>query len=111
MLPSYVVLDLETTGGSATGDFVTEIAAVRIDNGQESERWSTLVNPGVPIPYFIQNLTGINDAMVADAPRFKHLADKLLSLLEGSVLVAPRVRHQIPEIAIFSSAAPMESTT
>ena len=88
MLPSYVVLDLETTGGSATGDFVTEIAAVRIDNGQESERWSTLVNPGVPIPYFIQNLTGINDAMVADAPRFKHLADKLLSLLEGSVLVA-----------------------
>jgi DNA polymerase III subunit epsilon len=88
MLPSYVVLDLETTGGSASADSVTEIAAVRIDNGQETERWSTLVNPGVPIPGFIVALTGISDAMVADAPRFKQVADKLLSLLDGSVLVA-----------------------
>ncbi len=88
MLPSYVVLDLETTGGSASGDSVTEIAAVRIDNGQETQRWTSLVNPGVPIPYFIQNLTGITDEMVADAPRFKQVADTLLGLLEGSVLVA-----------------------
>jgi DNA polymerase III epsilon subunit family exonuclease len=88
MLPSYVVLDLETTGGSATGDFVTEIAAVRIDHDAVTERWSSLVNPGVPISYFIQNLTGINDAMVEYAPRFKQVADKLLALLEGSVLVA-----------------------
>jgi DNA polymerase III epsilon subunit family exonuclease len=88
MLPSYVVLDLETTGGSATGDSVTEIAAVRVDNGIETQRWSSLVNPGVPIPYFIQNLTGITDEMVADAPRFKEVAETLLGLLDGSVLVA-----------------------
>ena len=88
MLPSYVVLDLETTGGSASGDSVTEIAAVRIDDGKETQRWSSLVNPGVPIPYFIQNLTGITNEMVAHAPRFKQVADTLLGLLEGSVLVA-----------------------
>ncbi len=88
MLPSYVVLDLETTGGSASGDNITEIAAVRVDNGVEVARWSTLVNPGIPIPYFIQNLTGISNDMVADAPRFKHVADHLLALLDGSVLVA-----------------------
>ena len=91
MLPSYVVLDLETTGGRATGDCITEIAAVRFDNGIETRRWSSLVNPGTPIPYYIQNLTGINDAMVADAPRFKQVADTLLALLEGSVLVAHNV--------------------
>ncbi len=88
MLPSYVVLDLETTGGSASGDRVTEIAAVRIDNGQETVRWSTLVNPGVPIPGFIQSLTGIDNGMVADAPSFKSVADHLLAVLDGSVLVA-----------------------
>ncbi len=88
MLPSYVVLDLETTGGRATGDAITEIAAVRIDGGVETARWSTLVNPGTPIPYFIESLTGISDAMVQDAPRFKQVADELLALLQGSVLVA-----------------------
>ena len=88
MLPSYVVLDLETTGGSAVGDRVTDIAAVRVDHGTETARWSTLVNPGVPIPGFIQSLTGIDDAMVVDAPSFKSVADRLLALLEGSVLVA-----------------------
>ena len=91
MLPSYVVLDLETTGGRATGDSITEIAAVRFDNGVETRRWSSLVNPGVSIPHYIQNLTGIDDAMVADAPRFKQVADTLLALLEGSVLVAHNV--------------------
>lgn len=91
MLPSYVILDLETTGGRATGDCITEIAAVRIDNGVETQRWSSLVNPGSPIPYYIQSLTGINDAMVADAPRFKQVADTLLAILEGSVLVAHNV--------------------
>jgi DNA polymerase III epsilon subunit family exonuclease len=88
MLPSYVVLDLETTGGRAASDGVTEIAAVRVDNGLQTERWSTLVNPGSHIPPFIQNLTGITDAMVADAPSFRQVADKLRGLLDGSVLVA-----------------------
>ena len=92
MLPCYVVLDLETTGGNAQRDRITEIAAVRIENGVETARWSTLVNPGVPIPGFIQLLTGITDAMVATAPTFEEVATPLLELLDGAVLVAHNVR-------------------
>ncbi len=92
MLPCYVLLDLETTGGNATVDRITEIAAVRIENGSEVARWSTLVNPGVRIPPFIQSLTGISDAMVASAPAFAEVARQLLELLDGAVLVAHNVR-------------------
>lgn len=92
LLPSYVVLDLETTGGNAVNDRITEIAAVRIDNGVETARWSTLLNPGVRIPPFIQSLTGITDAMVEDAPTFAQVAKSLLELLDGAVFVAHNVR-------------------
>ena len=92
MLPCYVMLDLETTGGNAVHDRITEIAAVRVEDGVEVERWSTLVNPGVRIPPFIQNLTGITDAMVEDAPSFEAVAGKLLAMLDGAVFVAHNVR-------------------
>jgi DNA polymerase-3 subunit epsilon len=92
MLPAYVVLDLETTGGSPAHDRVTEIAAVRIENGQEVARWSTLVNPGTSISYFIQNLTGISNEMVREAPAFGAVAQQLLELLEDAVLVAHNAR-------------------
>jgi DNA polymerase-3 subunit epsilon len=92
MLPSYVLLDLETTGGNPVHDRITEIAAVRMDNGVEVARWSSLVNPGVRISGFIEGLTGISNAMVADAPRFEAVAGQLLELLTGAVLVAHNVR-------------------
>jgi DNA polymerase-3 subunit epsilon len=92
MLPSFVVLDLETTGGSPAHDRVTEIAAVRIENGTEVARWSTLVNPGTSISYFIQNLTGISNEMVREAPAFGEVAQQLLGLLDGAVLVAHNAR-------------------
>jgi DNA polymerase III subunit epsilon len=92
MLPCYVLLDLETTGGTPQHSRITEIAAVRIEQGVEVARWSTLVNPGMAIPYFIQKLTGIDDAMVQDAPRFDEVAAQLLKLLDGAVLVAHNVR-------------------
>ena len=92
MLPCFVMLDLETTGGSAAHDRITEIAAVRVENGVEVARWSSLVNPQTPIPPFIQSLTGISDAMVAAAPTFETLAQPLLELLEGAVFVAHNVR-------------------
>ena len=88
MLPCYVVLDLETTGGSPQRDRITEIAAVRMEGGQQAARWSTLVNPGTPIPFFIQNLTGISNQMVHDAPTFANVVPQLLELLDGAVLVA-----------------------
>jgi DNA polymerase-3 subunit epsilon len=92
MLGCYVLLDLETTGSTASRDFITEIAAVRVEQGQEVARCHTLVNPGVPIPPFIQRLTGISNAMVADAPPFSAVAPALHALLDGAVLVAHNVR-------------------
>jgi len=92
MLPCYVLLDLETTGGNAQRDRITEIAAVRVEHGVEVARWSTLVNPGVPISGFIERLTGISNAMVAQAPTFDAVAPQLLKLLDGAVLVAHNVR-------------------
>ncbi|NDP39034.1 MAG: DNA polymerase III subunit epsilon [Rhodoferax sp.] len=92
MLPCYVLLDLETTGGNPVHDRITEIAAVRFENGQEVARWSTLVNPGCSIAPFIQRLTGISNAMVRSAPGFEAVAARLLELLDGAVLVAHNVR-------------------
>jgi DNA polymerase-3 subunit epsilon len=92
MLPSYVLLDLETTGGNPVADRITEIAAVRVEEGREVARWSTLVNPGTRIPAFIESLTGIRNAMVEDAPAFEVVAPRLLELLDGAVLVAHNAR-------------------
>jgi DNA polymerase III subunit epsilon len=92
MLHCYVLLDLETTGGNAVHDRITEIAAVRFENGVEVARWSTLVNPGVHISSFIEQLTGISNALVANAPGFEEVAPQLLKLLDGAVLVAHNVR-------------------
>ena len=92
MLPCYVVLDLETAGGSPQRDRVTEIAAVRIEGSREVARWSTLINPELPIPYFIQSLTGISNQMVHNAPTFATVVPRLLELLDGAVLVAHNAR-------------------
>lgn len=92
MLPCYVMLDLETTGANAQHGHVTEIAMVRVEEGREVARWSSLVNPGVTIAPFIQQLTGINDVMVAQAPSFAELAPQVLALLDGAVLVAHNAR-------------------
>ncbi len=92
MLPSITYLDLETTGATPLKDRITEIALVRFDDGVEVARWQTLVNPEQPIPIFIQQLTGIDNEMVASAPKFSEVADKLLGFLEGSVLAAHNVR-------------------
>jgi DNA polymerase-3 subunit epsilon len=92
VLPSYVLLDLETTGGDPVNDRITEIAAVRFEQGLEVARWSSLVNPGVNVSAFIERLTGISNAMVADAPQFSEVAADLLALLDDAVLVAHNVR-------------------
>lgn len=92
LLPSITFLDLETTGAKPITDRITEVALVRFDDGVETARWQTLINPETTIPPFIQHLTGIDDAMVADAPKFADVADKLHAFLEGSVLSAHNVR-------------------
>ncbi len=89
----YAVVDVETTGGSAAhGDRITEIAVVRVrGDGVVLDNYSTLVNPGRPIPPFVSSLTGITDAMVRVAPTFAEVADEVQSLLLGRVFVAHNV--------------------
>ncbi|KPC53379.1 exonuclease domain-containing protein [Amantichitinum ursilacus] len=86
-----VLVDLETTGATPATDRITEVGLVQIDaDGIRS--WQSLVNPQRSIPPFIQQLTGINDAMVADAPTFAELAPTLSQKLEGRVFVAHNAR-------------------
>lgn len=85
-------IDLETTGMTAARDRVTEVGVVRVECGHVVEEWSTLVNPGCPIPAEIQGLTGITSAMVADAPPFEAIADEVRARLEGAVFVAHNAR-------------------
>lgn len=85
----FVVVDVETTGGSpAHGHRVTEVAAVRVSGGVVRDSFSTLVNPGRRIPSMITALTGITQEMVADAPPFSRVAAELAAWVEGRVFVA-----------------------
>ena len=92
MLPIITYLDLETTGATPLRDRITEIALVRFEAGIEVARWQTLVNPETSIPPFIQQLTGITNDMVQEAPTFAQVADKLATFLEGAVMAAHNVR-------------------
>ena len=92
MLPAITYLDLETTGATPLRDRITEIALVRFENGIEVSRWQTLVNPEKPIPAFIQQLTGITNEMVANAPTFSEVAGTLADYLDGSVMAAHNAR-------------------
>jgi DNA polymerase-3 subunit epsilon len=87
-----VLLDCETTGGKASRDRLTEIALIKVENGEVTERWQTLINPGVRIPPWISKITGIDDAMVANAPSFDEIAETLQAKLAGCVLVAHNAR-------------------
>lgn len=85
---TFVVLDLETTGGRAGQDTITEIGAVKVRGGEVLGEFSTLVDPGCEIPPQIVSLTGITQAMVADAPSIDAVLPAFLEFAEGSVLVA-----------------------
>lgn len=85
---SFVVFDLETTGFGARSSEIIEIGAVKVVDHVITDRFSTFVNPGRPIPYHIESLTGINDNMVKDAPAITEILPKFLEFCEGCVMVA-----------------------
>lgn len=92
MSNKYVVIDLETTGNSPKkGDRIIQFAAVVIQNGCVIEEFSSLVYPEQPIPVFIEELTGLSDEMVQDAPFFAEIAPKVVELLEDAYFVAHNV--------------------
>jgi DNA polymerase-3 subunit epsilon len=89
---AVVFLDLETTGANADRDRVTEIGLIEVIDGEYVDEWSTLVNPGKPIPLGITTLTGITDDMVARAPTFADVACELQRRLDGRLLIAHNAR-------------------
>ena len=85
---TYVVFDLETTGFSSIKDKIIEIGAVKVENGVIIDKFSTFVNPKVPIPFKITNLTGITDDMVMEAPDIETILPQFLEFVGDAVLVA-----------------------
>ncbi len=99
---TFVVVDLETTGGAANGrDGITEIGAVKVRGGQVEGEFQTLVDPGVAIEPFVAVLTGITDSMVCGAPTIAAAVPAFLEFARGSVLVA----HNAPFDVGFLKAA------
>ena len=88
----YAIIDIETTGGSARIERITEIAIYLHDGNEITGEFVSLVNPERNIPYFITNLTGITNEMVEDAPRFYEIAKKIIELTEGRTFVAHNAR-------------------
>lgn len=87
----YAIVDIETTGGHASAGSITEIAIFIHDGKQIVQQYETLVNPGMPIPRYIQALTGITNEMVADAPSFEEVAQQVFTLLQGQIFIAHNV--------------------
>ncbi|MDE6202717.1 MAG: PHP domain-containing protein, partial [Lachnospiraceae bacterium] len=84
----FVVFDIETTGFSPVNNRIIEIGAVKVSEGKISDRFSTFVNPDVPIPFEIEKLTGINDSMVLEAPFIEKALPEFLAFCGDAVLVA-----------------------
>lgn len=100
----YAIVDIETTGGNASGSRITEIAIIIHDGTSIIDRWETLVNPQKDIPLPIFALTGINNEMVQNAPIFDDIAEKVAQMLTNRIFVAHNVnfdysfvRHQLEE--------------
>lgn len=87
----FTIIDIETTGHSYKNGKITEIALYQHDGQKITNSFGTLINPEMDIPYFITKLTGINNEMVKDAPRFYEVAKKIIELTEGRFFVAHNV--------------------
>ncbi|MAP81474.1 MAG: exonuclease [Aequorivita sp.] len=84
----YAVLDIETTGGKYNEEGITEIAIYKFDGHKIVDQFSSLVNPEIPIQPFVVNLTGINNEMLKNAPKFYEVAKRIIEITEGCTLVA-----------------------
>ncbi|MGB0776399.1 MAG: exonuclease domain-containing protein [Flavobacteriaceae bacterium] len=96
---NYAIIDIETTGSGRKGQKITEIAIFLHDGEKIIEEYCSLVNPECPIPNFITGLTGIDDSMVRNAPKFYEIAKKVYEMTEGAVFVAHNVNFDYNIIA------------
>lgn len=90
-MPDYVVFDLETTGISTACDEVIEISGIRVRGGKAVEEFTSLVNPGRPIPYAASRVNGITDEMVCNAPVFGDVLERFLHFAGNDVLVGHNI--------------------
>jgi DNA polymerase III subunit epsilon len=86
-----VFVDIETSGSSYKSGRIIEIAAIRVENNEVTDVFKTLVNPGVRIPHWITELTGLADKDVTDAPSFEDIAYQLRQILDGAIFIAHNV--------------------
>src|SRR5690554_839836 len=84
----YAILDIETTGGKYNEEGITEIAIYRFDGNKIVDQFASLVNPERPIQPFVVNLTGINNNMLRQAPKFYEVAKRIIEITDGCVMVA-----------------------
>ena len=92
----YTIIDFETTGNSPkNGDRIIQIGLAVIEDGVIVDRYASFVNPEKSLPLFIQQLTGITDEDLKDAPLFEEVAPELLKRLDGAYFVAHNVRFDL----------------
>ncbi len=101
----YAIVDIETTGGHASANGITEIAICIHDGKEVVQRYQTLVNPGKEIPIYIQTLTGISNEMVQEAPYFKEVAYDIYHLIQGHIFVAHNVNFDYSFVKYHLAAA------
>ena len=87
-LLNYAILDIETTGGKYNEEGITEIAIYRFNGEKIVDQFCSLVNPERPIQPFVVNLTGINSAMLRNAPKFYEVAKRIVEITNDCILVA-----------------------
>jgi len=97
----YAIVDIETTGGHAAGNGITEIAIYVHDGTRITRQYKSLVNPGRSIPLYITALTGINNAMVASAPGFDEIAPEIHEILSSNIFVAHNVNFDFSFVKHF----------
>lgn len=84
----YAIIDIETTGGQFNKEGITEIAIYKFDGVEIVDQFISLVNPEIPIQPFVVKLTGINNAMLRQAPKFFEVAKRIIEITEGCIIVA-----------------------
>ena len=87
----YAIVDIETTGSYASANGITEVAIFVFDGKKVVKKFETLINPGQPIPHYIQSFTGITNEMVASAPTFDEVAEAIFNLLRENIFIAHNV--------------------
>jgi len=87
----YCIVDIETTGNGIKGNRITEISIFKYDGHEIIDEFTSLVNPEMPIPYFITGLTGIDDDLVRNAPKLIELVPKILEITKETIFVAHSV--------------------